>query len=225
MRKLPALITQLVALGSAPYAPGCLGRRVTSWGTERNRVESSPTRFDPHLKLSEPVMRFRLCAVFALCSVALTAQDLKYRVSLRLTAHDELKDVLQSALEHKLRGLKDVALVGKDPQFILRVVGIQTGAHQGSKFRLILAYSFTTVYEDDLAPLFDPKKLPPEAARNVADLVKTLEQHQGAGVVTASMKGIEQACADVVIAFDSVVLDYNRRAVREVNRTNNGIGK
>ena len=90
---------------------------------------------------------------------------------------------------------------------------------------MILAYSFTTVYGGDLAPLFDPKELPPGAARNVADLVKTLEQYQGSGVVTASLNGIEQACGDVVAAFDSTVLDENRRAVREVKAPSRTIGK
>ena len=170
-------------------------------------------------------MLFRSSGVLLLCSVALMAQGLKYRVSLRLTVSRELEDVLHSALEHKLRGLNDVALVAKDPQFILRVVGTQTRARRGSKLRLVLAYSFTTVYEDDLAPLFDPKKLPPEAARSVAELVKTLEQHQGSGVVTASLNDIEPACADIVAAFDSTVLDYNRNSVRDVSRTNRLVGK
>ena len=165
-------------------------------------------------------MHVRVSAVFLACSMCLIGQGTpKYRVSVRLTAKDDLRDVLKSAFERRFRGLNDVVLVSKDPQFILRVTGVQTRARRGSKFRLILAYSFGAVYEGDLAPLFDPKELPPEAARKLADLVKTLEQDWGSGVVTANLNGIEQACGDVVAAFDSVVLDENRKAVREVVRT------
>src|ERR1039458_1740710 len=102
-------------------------------------------------------MRVRVSAVLLVCSMCLRGQDLtKYRVSVRLTANDELRDVLKSAFERRFRGLNDVALVSKSPQFILRVTGIQTRARRGSKFRLILAYSFSAGYAGALAPLLAP---------------------------------------------------------------------
>lgn len=170
-------------------------------------------------------MLCRLIVMSLLCSVCSTGQALKYRVSLMLNTSGELREVLSRALVDRLQAINDVVFVDKDPQFILRVVGTQTRARRGSNLHLILAYSFATVYEGDLGPLFDFTKLPPEAARKVADLVKTLEQYQGSGVVTGSLNGLEEACAKVVAAFDSVVLDSNRKAIREVDRGNRIIGK
>lgn len=160
--------------------------------------------------------QLRLSGVLLLCSLTVSAQDLRYKVSLRLSTGDHLRGALTRALEHPLRSLPDVALVNSDPQFIVRVFAIETQASRRSKFRLIIAYTFTTVYEDDLAGLFDSKQLPPDAAKHVADLVKTLEQYQDSGVVTADSRGIDQACTEVIGKFESMVLDYNRRAVREV---------
>ena len=165
---------------------------------------------------SRALTLLRLSGILLLCSLTVSAQELRYKVFLSLSGVDHLKGALTRALEHPLRSLPDVALVNNDPQFILRVLAIETQATRRSKFHLIIAYSFTTVYQDDLAPLFDSKQLSPDAAKHVADLVKTLEQYQGSGVVTADSRGIEQACAEVIAKFDSMVLDYNRRAVREV---------
>lgn len=171
-------------------------------------------------------MLLRFSAVLLICSIDLLPQELpKYRVSLRVNASEELKGTLKTAFIRRFRSVKDAALVDKDPQFIVRVTGSQTAVRRGSRLRVVLAYTFTTVYEGDLAPLFDPKELPPEAARNVANLVKTLEQYQASGIVTASLSGIEQACGNVVAAFDSTVLDENRRAVREVKPPSRTIGK
>jgi len=171
-------------------------------------------------------MLLRISAVLLLCSVRPPAQDLtKYRVALKVSADEDLTKVVTSALAASFRGIGDTSLVDSNPQYIVRVTGIQTRARRGSKLRVILAYSFTTVYENDLAPLFDPKELPPQAARNVADLVRTLEQYRGGGVVTARLNGIGHACAGIVGVFNSVVLDEGRKAVREVSRTHGAIGK
>ena len=158
----------------------------------------------------------RLSGILLLCSLTVSAQELPYKVSLSLSTVDHLKGTLTRALEHPLRSLPDVALVNNDPQFILRVLAIETQASPRSKFRLIIAYSFTTVYQNDLAALFDPKQLVARRGKTCCRSGKTLEQYQGSGVVTADWRGIEQACAEVIAKFDSMVLDYNRSAVREV---------
>jgi hypothetical protein len=111
-------------------------------------------------------MLFRFNALLLLCSIPAMAQDpAEHRVALRLIVNDESKDVLKSPSERKLRGLNDLVVVDRDPRFILRAVGIETQARRCSKLRLAFAYGFAALHEDDLAPLFDPEKLPPEAAR------------------------------------------------------------
>jgi hypothetical protein len=154
-------------------------------------------------------------SIWSACRAEVTtgaAPRFECRVGLSITADEDSKDELTSALSKRLRGLGDVVIVGKAPEVEISIVAMETRSRSGQS----LGYTVSTVVTEPYDPTMvlramrnlgaDPKVV--DLAKGMMSELSTVHKQL---LNTCASDDLDEMCKRLVTTIDAGVIEGKRK--------------
>jgi hypothetical protein len=153
-------------------------------------------------------MRIKACVAFLLlCSFPIIslAEDLapfSAKVSVSVTAQDNIKGLIESYIGRELRSLGDIVVSDDNPRWIISILAIEQASRSGQKLGVVMSTAITESFDNGL--ILD--KVSADRKEIVSFLTTGLCHVSGHWINTGATDELRLLCDQTVAQFDSSVI-------------------
>jgi len=158
-------------------------------------------------------------ALIALCSISAHAQQPTkptYRVSVGVSAKDDIKSDITSYVSRELRSLSDIVIVDSTPQYIISIVGIRAKTEGGRDLGYDLSVTVTELNTEEYINALIPECLSKDDWRRSslsAALAAGEDIKQHFLVVGSDLRKLS---SDLVATIDGEVFEQARKSHQSI---------
>jgi hypothetical protein len=164
------------------------------------------------MKIRLPLM----IAIIALCSASGRAQQQikpTYRVSLEVSAKDEIKPTIVSYVSRELRALGDILIVESEPEYLISIVAMQPKNKAGNSMGYVISTVVTSHMSLSLTQLLIHGCKDAETLSQIIPMLGLLETHD---LAITDVEGLEKKCKEIVASIDGDLFEKKRKEHQKV---------
>jgi hypothetical protein len=155
--------------------------------------------------------------LFILVSGARAANSIEIefnaRVTVEVSATENIKGLIHSFLTRELRSLEDVLIVDEDPDYKLEVAAVELTSNKGQKTGVALSILILMPFDSELfTPLLEAKYK--ESSELITTNLYNLNKHW---LRVGSDDDLRKICQKIVADFDSQHLESSRILFDQIN--------